>query len=224
MGVPAGHALVDLSRSFDEHHMVRPDKTVARVSHLGAASEVDPLRGKRVGSPFGRAAHYCQVDTREWRFAPSVTRGRSRDTSEGQIELRMLPAFCSPGHVGDVQRQVVGRARLRPQLLDDAVPQCGRAGKNGLEAATSLTRGRQNGERDAVERKHALAATAWLNLVLDRLDDQMDDLQRLARDGSDGVARGAVKSARDRGFQPSSSSKKIHRVHFIAPARSARRP
>ena len=145
----------------------------------------------------------------------SVTRGRSRDTSKGQIELRIPPVLWRPGHVGDVQRQVVNRARLRPQVLDDSVPQRRLAGKNRLEAGTSLSRGRQNGERDAVERKHARAATAWLDLVLDRLDDQMDDLQRLARDGSDGVAGGAVESACDRRFQPSSFSKKIHGVSSL---------
>jgi len=40
MGVPARHALIDLAGTFDKRHMVRPNETVARVSHLGAASEV----------------------------------------------------------------------------------------------------------------------------------------------------------------------------------------
>ena len=107
-------------------------------------------------------------------------------------------------------------------MIDDALPQRRLAGKNGLEAGASLACGCQHGERDAVEGKHALAAAAWLDLVIDRLDDQMDNLQRLARDGADGLAGGAIESACDRRFQLSSLSKKIHGVHVNAPARSAR--
>jgi hypothetical protein len=214
MGVPAGHALVDFSRSLHERHMVRPYEAVARVSDLSASSEVDPHGSKRIGSPFGRATHHREIDTAECRSAMSVTRRRPGDASKGQIELWMSPVLGRPGHVRDVQRHVVDRARSRPQVLDDSVPQRGLGGKNGLEASSFLTRGRQNGERDAVERKHALAATAWLDLVRDRLDHQMDDLQRFARAGSDGIAGGAIKSAGDREFQSSSFSKKIHGVHF----------
>ena len=90
MGVPAGHALVDLSRSFDERHLVRPYQAVARVSDLGAASEVDAFSGKRVGFSFGRAAHHRQVDAGEGRFAPSLFRGRTRDASKGESELGTL--------------------------------------------------------------------------------------------------------------------------------------
>ena len=110
MGVPAGHALVDLSRSFDERHLVRPYEAVARVPDLGAASEVDALGGKRVGFSFRRAAHDGQVDAGECRFARRFFRRRSRDTSKGESELRMSPVLWRLGHVGDVQRQVVNRS------------------------------------------------------------------------------------------------------------------
>src|SRR6202011_6184542 len=106
---------------------------------------------------YGRAAHHGQVDPRECRIAPSVTLGRSRDTRKSEIELRISPIFWRPGHVGHVQRQVVDWARLRPQLLEDSVPQQGLAG--GLEPGAFLTGGCQNGERDAVEREYARAAT-----------------------------------------------------------------
>ena len=141
VGVPPRHALIDLTGSFDKRHMVRPDEAVARVSHLGAA-----VRGRCVWwrtSRFlslGRAAHDRQIETRECRIARSVSRGRSCDTSKGQVELRMPPVLWRLGHVGDVQRQVVNRARLRSQVLDDSVAQRGSPTRTASKRARPLPR------------------------------------------------------------------------------------
>ena len=184
--VAPGDRLIGVARSLEKRHVVGSHEPVPAVSNLRTAADVDAHCGvEGIRLLFGRALEHGQLEPGHRRRTRGLGRRPRalRDPRELDVERRVAPVLPRLGLVRDRDIEVVDLARRASR----GSPRCDRAttavGEDRFEACPRITRRREDRERDGVERKDPAAAAARLDLLLHRLDNGVNDLERLARPG-----------------------------------------
>jgi hypothetical protein len=221
--MPAGDALIDVARSLEECHVVGSNEPVPAVAHLGTSADVDTSRcRKHIRAPLRGTVEHRHLDARRGRISPGNPPLRPRHSGELDVEFRSPPGFPWPALVVHREVEVVDGTSRESEVGDDTVAQRRTVGDYGLEASTGIARRREDRQRDGVEWKDPPASATRLNLLLGRFDDRVNDLERLARTGSDESSNRAIECASELRFEVPGPSQKIHIHHFpISPAAAA---
>ena len=104
----------------------------------------------------------------------------------------------------------------RSQQGKNAVAERGSVCQHRLEARARITRRREDRDRDRVERKNPPAAAARLNLLLRRVDNRVDDFERLARTWPNEAPHSAIERAGELRLEVPGPAQKIHVSTFSA--------
>jgi hypothetical protein len=138
------------------------------------------------------------------------------------VEVRASPALPRTALEVDRDLDIIDVTGRRFQPGKDALAQRWSVGEYRLETSTRITRGREERHCDGVEREHPPAAAARLDFLLGRLDNRVDDFERIARPRPHESSNRAIEGAGELRFEVPGFSQKIHvRQFLISPAAAA---
>ena len=208
-----GDGLIGIARSLEKRHVVGSHQPVPVVSNLRTAADIDAYRAvEGIRLLFGRALEYGRTLVRAppacaSARAPVVRASRPARTRCG---CRVAPVLPRLGLERDRDVEVVDRTRRRAEARHDAIAQRQAVGEDGFEACPRITRWCEDRERDGVERKDPAAAAARLDFLLHRLENGVNDLERLARHWPHEPANRAVECTGQPGFEVACFSQEVH--------------
>ena len=208
--VPARNRVVRRAVAFRERHVVRSDEPMAAVANLCVPSEIDARERECVDRFFRRSIEDGDLQRRR-RCGFRSPRLSRCNAIELDVKLGRRPVRLRPR---DKRACDMHPRWLTPgitQACRDSVVQLRIAVENGLQTCAGFSRAGDDRHLDPVERENVRSPPCRLHSILDRIDDPMHNLERLARARLRPSLCRAVERSRDARFQLPCFTQDVHR-------------